>query len=91
MNLGYLVPEIVSRPKSVFRGIREEGDDGLCYAGTPAFAFPGGRKSKPYPNQIFLVFVNPDRIIYNWRWELSETGAPSLPRNYKTRFEKRLI
>jgi hypothetical protein len=45
----------------------------------------------PWPGQVFLVFVDDDGIIYNWRWEKADSQDLRLPENHGRRFEERLL
>ena len=50
-----------------------------------------GTETNPYPNQVYLVFVNDEGVAYNWRWEKADPDAPTLPIDYETRFRTRLL
>lgn len=82
-------------PKAVFQGVREEGEDTwLCYTSIPPHAYDhkdGRRVKPPWAGQVFLVFVNGDRVVYNWRWEKADLADPGLPAGYKNRFRKRVL
>ncbi len=93
----YIVPEILQNPTAIFEGLREEKDEDqrgvgwLCYCGIPEKAYHAdGTSRSPYPLQVYLVFVNDDRVAYNWRWEKADADDPQLPCNYQTRFRRRL-
>ena len=55
----------------VFQGIRTDGhQEGLCYMGWPHRRFgTEGNELVVKDEDCFLVFINEERIIYNWRWE----------------------
>lgn len=94
-----LVPMILQSPKAVFEGLlRDEDDDkrGLgwrCYCGIPDKAYmPNGDERPPWPNQVFMVFINRERVAYNWRWEQSSSKDPDLPAEHvPERFKRRLL
>ncbi len=44
----------------------------------------------PRRGQVFLVFVNEDRVAYNWRWEQADPHKPDLPLGHEKRFKRRL-
>jgi hypothetical protein len=95
---GYIVPSILANPIAIFEGLRRDEDEDRwgfgwrCYCGVPAHSYrPDGTEAPPYPNQIYLVFVNDERIAYNWRWEKSTVEEPTLPAHWETRFRERLL
>ncbi|MGC8561270.1 MAG: hypothetical protein ACP5O1_11400 [Phycisphaerae bacterium] len=93
-----IVPEILLRPQAVFEGLCEDTDEDRrgvgwrCYCGIPSRAFCKDGSERPaYRGQVYLVFVNADRVAYNWRWEKGDENAPNLPIGYETRFKRRLL
>lgn len=63
-----------------------------CYCGIPEFAYHSdGTERRPYPGQVYLVFVNDEGVAYNWRWEKADPDDPNLPQNFETRFKTRLL
>jgi hypothetical protein len=95
---GYLVPQILQKPTAVFEGLCEDEDEDRrgygwrCYCGTPAQSYRrDGSATRPYPDQVYLVFVNDEHVAYNWRWEMCDPDDPNLPINHRTRFKKRLL
>lgn len=95
---GYLVPEILQQPTAVFEGLRRDEDEDRgaagwrCYCGVPAHAYrTDGSATRPYPGQVYLVFVNDEGVVYNWRWEQADLDDPLLPVDHQTRFKKRLL
>lgn len=94
LTAAYIVPEILSFPTAIFKGIREDGEkDWLCYCGIPTKSYRGrdGTEAAPYSFQVFLVFVNEDRVVYNWRWEKCDQQQSNLPMNFEERFLERLL
>ena len=64
------MPLTLQQPTAVFRGVREEGESRwLCYVGLPPDAYNHrmGERLRPWLGQVFLVFVDDDRIVYHWR------------------------
>jgi hypothetical protein len=93
-ELGYTVPWALQNPTAIFRGVREEGEASwLCYVSRPTRVYDHrtGELRQPWSGQVFLVFVNNDRIIYNWRWEKADAADPNLPENAAVRFEERVL
>ncbi len=95
---GEIVPKILQEPTAIFEGLCQEDDEDLrgtgwrCYCGIPPYAFHrDGSERRPYPGQVYLVFVNDERVAYNWRWEKSDPDNPKLPQDHQTRFRKNLI
>ena len=97
-----LVPYTLKYPCAMFEGLRPPDDDHsgnspgwLCYCSRPALKFKrSGEECNSDTDQVFLVFVNEDLIIFNWRWEYADVESLGskqyLPVNYKTRFRKQL-
>jgi hypothetical protein len=95
---GYIVPAILQGPTAVFEGLRRDEDEDTrgvgwrCYCGVPDHSYRrDGTRAAPYPNQVYLVFVNQEGVAYNWRWEKADPDKPTLPMDYQTRFKKQLL
>lgn len=95
---GVIVPAILQEPTAVFEGLRRDEDEDRsaggwrCYCGVPAHAYlRDGTEIRPYPGQVYLVFVNEDGVAYNWRWEKADPEDPLLPVDYQTRFKRQLL
>jgi hypothetical protein len=95
----YIVPAVLAKPKAVFEGIRRDEDEDhyeggvgwRCYCGIPAQSYRAdGTPAAPYEDEVFLVFVNDQRVAYNWRWEKCDPDNPGLPIDHLARFTKRL-
>jgi len=95
--------ETLNSPDRVFEGLRFDDDEPrscnsqgwLCYAKRPARRYNsrGGADATP-KNRIFLVFVNADRVVYNWAWEEADENALAhgecFPSGYAKRFAKQV-
>ena len=93
-ELAFNVPHAIQSPTAIFEGIREEGEkDWLCYSGKPekAYHYHIDAELSPWPEKVFLVFVNSDRTIINWYWDFWDDQDKDLPRSHKTRFTKRVL
>lgn len=93
-ELAYLVPLTLQQPTAVSCGVREEGESRwLCYVGLPPDAYNDrtGEQLRPWLGQVFLVFVDGDRIVYNWRWDKADLGDLRLPVDLGRRFEERVL
>lgn len=92
------VPEVLQCPTAVFEGLCSDEDEDYrgvgwrCYCGIPKhdYSFEGHELS-PRPKRVFLVFVNVERVAYNWRWEKCDETDDNLPINYQNRFKTRCI
>jgi len=88
-----IVPPTLRNPTAVFRGLRDrDAANWLCYVGLPARAYDyeTGNRVPPWENEVFLVFVNDNRVVYSWRWEKSDPCDPRLPKGHESRFDRRL-
>lgn len=88
------VPWVLQNPTAIFRGVREEGESlWHCYVGCPkdGYDYKTGERVPPWLGQVFMVFVDDDRIIYNWRWDGVDSDDLRLPENYGRRFEERVL
>jgi len=95
---GYILPVILQKPTAIFEGLRLDDDEDRrgvgwrCYCGMPTVAYrTDGSERTPWPDQVFLVFVNQENIAYNWRWETADSNDPQLPINHLGRFKRRLL
>jgi hypothetical protein len=92
-DAAYSVREVLIAPKAVFRGVREEGEsEWLCYVGIPKHSYTRDGQTRPPRNgYVFLVFVNQERVAYNWRWEQCDGREATLPQNHEERFVTRVL
>lgn len=95
---GYIVPTLLEQPTAIFEGLRLDEDEDRqgygwrCYCGIPTAAFRADGTSRPaYPDQVYLVFVNDERVAYNWHWEKADPDDLNLPVDHADRFKKRLL
>jgi hypothetical protein len=95
---GLIVPAILQTPTAIFEGLRRDEDEDRwgfgwrCYCGVPEHSYrQDGAEGKSYPGQVYLVFVNDERVAYNWRWERADPDDPKLPLGHETRFKRRLL
>ena len=95
---GIIMPMILQQPSAIFEGLRQDEDEDRqgygwrCYCGIPEHAYHSdGTEIRPYPDRVYLVFVNDERVAYNWRWEKADPDDPKLPQGHETRFKKRLL
>jgi len=95
---GIILPMILQKPTAIFEGLRRDEDEDRwgygwrCYCGIPEQSFrPDGSSARPYPGQVYLVFVNDEKVAYNWRWEKADPDNPRLPVDHETRFKQRLL
>ena len=99
-----LVEDVLTCPRAIFRGIRFEEDEKhscsspgwLCYCGYPPIDFRfSGEETTPPPRKVFLVFVNEDKIAYNWRWDRADSDAwdegKYIPIDHQIRFKEQVI
>ena len=95
---GLILPMILRTPTAIFEGLRRDEDEDRkgfgwwCYCGLPEHSYrPDGSSAPPYRGQVYLVFVNEERVAYNWRWEKADPDNPRLPLGHETRFQRKLL
>lgn len=94
----YIVPAVLQHPTGIFEGLRWDEDEDRkgvgwrCYCGVPQHAYlRDGTAIRPYPGQVYLVFVNDEQVAYNWMWEEADPDTPRFPMNYHERFKRQLL
>ena len=94
----YIVPTILQHPTAIFEGLRRDEDEDRagygwrCYCGIPEHAYlADGTAIRPYPGQVYLVFVNDEGVAYNWRWEQADPEDPRLPVGHEHRFRRQVL
>ncbi len=94
----FIVPHILQKPTAIFEGLRQDEDEDKrgvgwrCYCGVPPHSYrTDGTAGPPYSGQVYLVFVNRDKIAYNWRWEKADPSDPALPLGHENRFKTRRL
>lgn len=93
-----LVEYVLQHPTAIFEGIRRDVDDPRygagwrCYCGTPPCAYDDrGDEINPPPGRVYLVFVNDEEVVYNWRWDRADSENARLPYDHENRFRERLL
>ena len=91
-----LVPQVLGTPTVIFEGVRWEKDEDKdragwrCYCAKPAFMYDQrGDKVTSDPRRVFLVFVNEEGMVYNWRWDWADDEDPDVPKG-EDRFIKKV-
>lgn len=93
-EMAFILPMILRKPKAIFQGVREDGEsEWLCYSGIPSCSYrgPSGDQRQAYTDEVFLVFVNADRVAYNHRWEACDPDNVNVPHATPDRFIRRVI
>jgi len=94
------VPEVLQHPAAIFEGLKRETDEsqkgkglGLrCYCGIPRTAYrQNGEPCDPWLGQVLMVFVDTNKVVYNWYWYASDPEDPNLPEDHAVRFQERLL
>lgn len=94
----YTVPYILQHPTAIFEGLCYESDESArgygwrCYCGIPQNDYTiEGQKVETRQNRVFLVFLNDEKVAYNWVWVKCDEFDSNLPINHSNRFKKRLL
>ncbi len=90
LEIAHVATEILLHPSAIFQGLRGEKEESwICYSGQPTKAFhTEGTRRNPYPGQTYLVFVNSERVAYDYRWEGADPDFPGRPAGWRTRFTR---
>ena len=75
----------------VFHGVRDtettEGDDDyLCYAVRPARRYFEDADREIKETEVLLVFLDDERVVFNFYWSETEIGDPRTPISSEDRF-----
>jgi hypothetical protein len=94
---GIIVPAILQAPSAIFEGLRRDEDEDpwgcgwRCYCAIPENSFrPDGSPAPTYRGEVYLVFVNVEKVAYNWRWDKADPDCLYLPVGHEGRFKRRL-
>jgi len=98
-DAAYNIPQVLQNPTAIFEGLRKDEHGRYsdtftwrCYCGIPKFGYKGnGKKVPPWPGEVFMVFVNADRVVFNWYWHKCDGENPNLPMGYNNRFKEKLL
>jgi hypothetical protein len=96
-ELMYTVLHAIQKPTAVYRGVTEfdDGDeDWLIYVTVPPYAYDHktGDTVRAWKGEVFLVFVDEDRVIRQWYWDDADPVNPRLPVNHdQGRFVEKLL
>lgn len=99
-EMAYVLPEILKAPRMIFEGLLRNEDEPsddysigwLCYVGIPSKAYMSdGKQVKPWEDEVYLVFVNNENVVYNWRWEKADNQDITMPTEYNKRFKRRSL
>lgn len=88
----------LANPNAVYLGVRDwekdiSEDDWYCYVATPPFAynFQTGKPVRPaWENEVFLIYVNAERVYYLSYWAKCDPTDGSLPLGHEDRFRERV-
>ncbi len=97
-ELAYTVRWALLNPEVVFQGVRDDepeiDEDGwLCYVSRPNFAYnlkTGQIVCPAWADEVFLIFVNDERVVYLWYWGKCDAVDDHLPIDYEGRFRERV-
>jgi hypothetical protein len=87
----FSIEPVLQSPLAIFEGLeREEFEDGFCYCGIPdKKQVTENSTVPPPPGMVFLIFVNKEFAIFEFRWEKMCAEDFGNPENYKTRFKQK--
>jgi hypothetical protein len=83
------VQEVLKAPSVIFEGLkRPDKENGLCYCGTPRRYLNEDIEAPPPPGKVFTVYIDKNRVIFEWRWDKADEFQPNFPKDPKHRFDK---
>jgi hypothetical protein len=98
MEAARVVPAILLKPLGIFEGLCRDADEPYhgvgwrCYSGQPTVAYKeDGTACDPWDGEVFLVFVNDERVAYEWYWTKGDPNRPGWPTGHEGRFKKNLL
>ncbi len=101
LEMAYVLPKVLTEPKAIFEGLCRDKDEPkhdyssgwLCYVGKPSLAYcSDGREVESWENEMFLVYINDEKVVYSWRWEKAVVDDIDLwSQGHQRRFEKRVL
>ena len=88
----FCTQEVLKQPRRVYQGLRDRGEDEwLCYCGIPLNSYhPNGTPRPPKEDRLFLVYVNCDRVAYDWSWVDCNPDHTAIPVDYLSRFKRQV-
>jgi hypothetical protein len=97
-ELAYTVRWSLLHPITVHLGVRDwdreiSEDNWLCYVARPGFAYnlkTGDKIIPAWDDEVFLVFVNDERVYYQSYWCKCDAVHSHLPVDYEGRFRERV-
>jgi len=98
-ELAFVVKPELLKPKAIFQGVRDleheiSEDEWLCYVCQPNFCYDyksGEKRTSAWENEVMLVYINDERVFYNWYWVESDDRVSFRPNGYETRFSKQVL
>jgi hypothetical protein len=90
LEIAHVATEVLLFPAAIFQGLRGEREESwICYSGKPTKAYRSdGSQRAPNPSEVHLVFVNAERVAYDYRWEHMDMDYPGRPVGWRTRFTR---
>lgn len=91
-SLSECLPLTIRQPICVYKGLKRiDEDQGLAYVAQPPFKHINGQKVPVKTTEVFFVFANEDRIMFEWGWEeLNLNNVLNLHIGDDARFEERI-
>lgn len=97
LELVHTVRWALQNCRCIFRGVRDDeadvDDDGwLCYVASPgrAYDWKTGNQVPPWPDEVFLVYLTDERVVYHWCWVKCDPDDPRLPIDHRSRFREQI-
>lgn len=91
-----IVPAVLKKPAAIFEGVRRDEDENkgsdvlgwLAYLGYCECGYGDDGAATEPPGDPYLVFVDEERVAYNWRFDEDDLLTPDV---FEHRFRKKLL
>lgn len=93
-EMAFTLPWALRNIRHLHRGVRDDDleiddDKWLCYIAAPsrAYNWRTGSECNAWEDELFLVYVTDERVVYHWGWYACDGFDNTLPVDHKTRFK----
>ena len=88
-GLRHCATRLVQTATVMYRGLRRQGvlEHGYAFCGRLPFAYDNnGERIESPPNMIYVVYVAPNGLVFDWDWAKEDPNHPVYPIDPNLRF-----